>query len=151
MKHLPSSNGHRGCKITMLHLQASSWVTTKQVLHISWIFRGDYKHWTQDPRTWGLCCTGAVVIVKVQLYSQNLPMLQAQTHGYVLYIVVCTLLVTNDAILWVLWSTKARDSTTLRLLCTWPLTPGLPCIYALLVTLINWGDCFCEWRKNEGR
>ena len=72
---------------------------------------GDYKHWTRgpedpgtqgpgDPRTRGPEDQGPedpsiegcfalqqLPIAKIQLYSQSLPMLQAQTHGYVLFIV----------------------------------------------------------------
>ena len=51
---------------------------------------GDHKHWTGDPRTQnveGCVALQQLDIVKVQLYSQSLPMLQAQTTA-ALYAVV---------------------------------------------------------------
>ena len=36
----------------------------------------------KDPESWELCYTAAV---RVQIYRQSVPMLQVQTHGYVLY------------------------------------------------------------------
>ena len=56
---------------------------------------GSYKQWTrrpedqgpEDPSTEGCFALQQLPIAKIQLYSQSLPMLQAQTHGYVLFIV----------------------------------------------------------------
>ena len=47
--------------------------------------RGDYKHCTRDPPR-VLCCTAAT-IAEIQLHRLSVPMLQAQTHSYVLYVV----------------------------------------------------------------
>ena len=81
-----------------------------------WLFWGSYKQWTrgpadagtrgpEDPKTRDLRTQGPedqgpediitegcfalqqLPIAKIQLYSQSRPMLQAQTHGYVLFIV----------------------------------------------------------------
>ena len=65
------------------------------MLHVN---KGDYKHWTGDPRTWGpedrgpedpaswgLCCNAAVT---VQLDKQSVLMPQTQTHGYVLDVIL---------------------------------------------------------------
>ena len=41
----------------------------------------------EDPSTEGCFALQQLPIAKIQLYSQSLPMLQAQTHGYVLFIV----------------------------------------------------------------
>ena len=67
--------------------------------------RGSYKQWTrgpgtgdprtrgpedqgpEDPSTEGCFALQQLPIVKIQLYSHSLSMLQAQTHGYVLFIV----------------------------------------------------------------
>ena len=66
---------------------------------------GHYKHWTQgpedrgpkdrgpedqgpeDPSIEGSFALQQLSIAKIQLYSQSLPMLQGQTHSYVLFII----------------------------------------------------------------
>ena len=49
--------------------------------------RGPEDQGPEDPSTEGCFALQQLPIAKIQLYSQSLPMLQAQTHGYVLFIV----------------------------------------------------------------
>ena len=49
--------------------------------------RGTEDQGPEDSSTEGCFALQQLPIAKIQLYSQSLPMLQAQTHGYVLFIV----------------------------------------------------------------
>ena len=49
--------------------------------------RGPEDQGPEDPSTEGCFALQQLPIAKIQLYSQSLPMLQAQTHGYVLFII----------------------------------------------------------------
>ena len=49
--------------------------------------RGPEDQGPEDPSTEGCFALQQLPIAKIQLYSQSRPMLQAQTHGYVLFIV----------------------------------------------------------------
>ena len=78
-------------------------VLCSEVLLYIFLVGGSYKQWTrgpgdsrtrgpedqgpEDPTTEGCFALQQLPIAKIQLYSQSLPMLQAQTHGYVLFII----------------------------------------------------------------
>ena len=60
--------------------------------------RGPKDQGPEDIITEGCFALQQLPIAKIQLYSQSRPMLQAQTHGHVLFIVTEGVTLTNNAI-----------------------------------------------------